>query len=43
MNYTPETCPKARNYSGAVWPKKEDVPERNLELPYSNILFLDGH
>lgn len=39
MSYTPETCPIARNYSGATWPKKEDVSERNLELPYSNKLF----
>ena len=36
MNYTPEICPKARNYSRITWPEKEDVPERNLKLPYSN-------
>lgn len=36
MSYTPETCPIARNYSRVTWPKKEDVPERNLELSNSN-------
>lgn len=39
MKNTLKTCGQVRNYSGATWPKKGDVPERKLDLPESNKLF----